>query len=136
MALQCEIVTPESRIFYAEANFVVIPASEGEMGVYEQHEPVVTTLKAGSVRVTEHDGKEPLRYIIAGGYAQVGADHVTVLADRAAAAEELDSTEIRIHIDEMKEQLADLKDDDPNAAFLKSEIEWFELVVELSDTIK
>ena len=106
------------------------------MGVYEQHEPVVTTLKAGSVRVTEHDGKEPLRYIIAGGYAQVGADHVTVLADRAAAAEELDSTEIRIHIDEMKEQLADLKDDDPNAAFLKSEIEWFELVVELSDTIK
>ena len=36
----------------------------------------------------------------------------------------------------MKEQLADLKDDDPNAAFLKSEIEWFELVVELSDTIK
>ena len=104
--------------------------------MYEQHEPVVTTLKAGSVRVTEHDGKEPLRYIIAGGYAQVGADHVTVLADRAAAAEELDSTEIRIHIDEMKEQLADLKDDDPNAAFLKSEIEWFELVVELSDTIK
>lgn len=136
MALQCEIVTPESSIFSAEANFVVIPASEGEMGVYEQHEPVVTTLKAGSVRVTEHDGKEPLRYIIAGGYAQVGADHVTVLADRAAAAEELDSTEIRIHIDEMKEQLADLKDDDPNAAFLKSEIEWFELVVELSDTIK
>lgn len=136
MTLQCEIVTPESRIFSAEANFVVIPASEGEMGVYEQHEPVVTTLKAGSVRVTEHDGKEPLRYIIAGGYAQVGADHVTVLADRAAAAEELDSTEIRIHIDEMKEQLADLKDDDPNAAFLKSEIEWFELVVELSDTIK
>ena len=132
MALQCEIVTPESRIFSAEANFVVIPASEGEMGVYEQHQPVVTTLKAGSVRVTEHDGKEPLRYII----AQVGADHVTVLADRAAAAEELDSTEIRIHIDEMKEQLADLKDDDPNAAFLKSEIEWFELVVELSDTIK
>ena len=96
----------------------------------------MTTLKAGSVRVTEHDGKEPLRYIIAGGYAQVGADHVTVLADRAAAAEELDSTEIRIHIDEMNEQLADLKDDDPNAAFLKSEIEWFELVVELSDTIK
>ena len=136
MALQCEIVTPESRIFSAEANFVVIPASEGEMGVYEQHQPVVTTLKAGSVRVTEHDGKEPLRYIIAGGYAQVGADHVTVLADRAAAAEELDSTEIRIHIDEMKEQLADLKDDDPNAAFQKSEIEWFELVVELSDTIK
>ena len=103
MALQCEIVTPESRIFSAEANFVVIPASE--------HQPVVTTLKAGSVRVTEHDGKEPLRYIIAGGYAQVGADNVTVLADRAAAAEELDSTEIRIHIDEMKEQLADLKDD-------------------------
>lgn len=54
--LQCEIVTPESKLYSDEAHFVVIPASEGEMGIFAKHEPVVTTLKSGTVRVTESEG--------------------------------------------------------------------------------
>lgn len=124
MPLQVEIVTPESKLYSDEVIFMVLPAAEGEMGVYEKHEPIVTTLKAGTVRLTKEDGAEQIRYVVAGGYAQIEPERVIVLADRAAAVEKLNRSAIRVHIDELKEQLADLKDDDPNVAFLKSEIEW------------
>jgi F-type H+-transporting ATPase subunit epsilon len=128
--LQCEIVTPESKLYSDEVNFVVIPASEGEMGIYAQHEPVVTTLKSGTVRVTEQEGKESLRFIVAGGYAQIEAERVIVLADRAAALQELDETAIKVHIDDLKEKMADLKDDDPNRAFINDEVKWNQVLLE------
>lgn len=128
--LQCEIVTPESRLYTDEVNFVVIPASEGEMGVYAKHEPVVTTLRPGTVRITENEGSEPVRFIVAGGYAQIEADHVIVLADHAAALQELDETAIKVHIDDLKEKIADLADDDPNRAFIEDEVRWNEVLLE------
>ena len=133
--LQCEIVTPESKLYSDEANFVVIPASEGEMGIYQMHEPVVTTLKAGTVRVTEHDGSEPKRFIVAGGYARVEAESVTVLASHAAALQELDETAIKVHIDDLKEKMADLKDDDPNRAFIEDEVKWNQVLLEQTKSI-
>ena len=126
--LQCEIVTPESKLYSDEAHFVVIPASEGEMGIFAKHEPVVTTLKSGTVRVTESEGQEPVRYIVAGGYAQIEGDRVIVLA--AAALQELDETAIKVHIDDLKEKMADLKDDDPNRAFIEDEVKWNEVLLE------
>ena len=128
--LQCEIVTPESKLYSDEVNFVVIPASEGEMGISSKHEPVVTTLKAGTVRVTETEGQEPVRYIVAGGYAQIEANRVIVLADHAAALQELDETAIKVHIDDLKEKMADLKDDDPNRAFIEDEVKWNQVLLE------
>ncbi|MGI6033080.1 MAG: ATP synthase F1 subunit epsilon [Coriobacteriales bacterium] len=129
--LQCEVVTPESRMYAGEADFVVLPAANGEMGIYANHEPVVTTLNPGMVRVTEHEGNDVVRYIVAGGYAQVEAERVIVLADRAVAYEKIDTSSVRVHIDDLKEKLHDMQDDDPNAAFLKSEIEWNELLVKI-----
>ena len=122
--LQCEIVTPVRELYSGQADFVVLPAAEGEMGVYAKHEPVVTTLNAGTVRVTEQGSKEPVRYIVDGGYAQVEAERVMILANRAMAVRESNPTQIRVEIDELKEQLADLADDDPNVAFINSEIAW------------
>lgn len=130
--LQCEIVTPESKLYSDMAHFVVIPATEGEMGVYSKHEPVVTTLRSGTVRVTEEEGSEPVRYIVAGGYAQIEGERVVVLADHATAMKELDVNAIRYHIDELKEQVADLADDDPNRAFLEDEIKWNQVILEQS----
>ena len=130
--LQCEIVTPESKLYSDEVNFVVIPASEGEMGIYPKHEPVVTTLKSGTVRLTEEEGSEPIRYIVAGGYAQIEADRVIVLADHAAAMQELDETAIKVHIDDLKEKMADLADDDPNRAFIEDEVKWNQVLLEQS----
>ena len=124
--LQCVIVTPVRELYSGTAEFVVLPGSEGEMGVYEKHEPVVTTLKAGSVRVTETGSKEPLRYVVDGGYAQIEAERVMILADRALPAADADTAQVRAEIDELKEQLAALADDDPNVAFIESELAWKE----------
>lgn len=128
--LQCEIVTPESTLYTDMAHFVVIPATEGEMGIYSKHESVVTTLRSGTVRVVEEEGSEPVRYIVAGGYAQIEGDRVVVLADHAAAMKELDVNAVRYHIDELKETLADLADDDPNRAFIEDQIKWNQVLLQ------
>ena len=128
--LQCEIVTPEAKLFSETAHFVVLPAAEGEMGILPEHEPVVTTLTPGTVRVTVEEGTEPVSYIVDGGYAQVEAERVIVLADRAAAIREIDATALNVKNDELREQLQDMADDDPNAAFLKSEIHWNETLLQ------
>lgn len=124
--LQCVIVTPVRELYSGEAQFVVIPAAEGEMGIYAQHEPVVTTLKAGEVRVTEQGGSEPVHYIVDGGYAQIEAERVMILANRAMAVSGADTAQIRAEASELKQQRADLADDDPNVAFIDSEIAWKE----------
>lgn len=122
--LQCVIVTPVRELYSGTATFVVLPAAEGEMGVYARHEPVVTTLNAGSVRVTEEGSKEPTKFIVDGGYAEVEHDKVTILADRAMAVRDANATQIRVEIDELKEKLDALPKDDPNVAYINSEIEW------------
>ena len=122
--LQCVIVTPVRELYAGAANFVVLPASEGEMGVYAKHEPVVATLKPGSIRVTEEGSKEPTSFIVDGGYAQVEGDKVTILADRAMAVRDANNTQIRVEIDELKEKLAELADDDPSVPYIESEIAW------------
>ena len=127
--LQCEIVTLEAKLFSEPVHFVVLPAAEGEMGVLPEHEPVVTTLSPGSVRVTVQEGSAPVSYIVDGGYAQVEAERVIVLAERAAAVSEIDATALNVRNDELREQLQDMADDDPNAAFLKSEIHWNETLL-------
>lgn len=127
--LQCEIVTLEAKLFSADVHFVVLPAAEGEMGILADHEPVVTTLNPGSVRVTAEEGAQPVSFIVDGGYAQIDGERVIVLAERAAAVEEIDATAINVKNDELREQLQDMADDDPNAAFLKSELHWNETLL-------
>ena len=101
--LECKIVTPTSELSSGQASFVALPASEGEMGVYEKHEPVVTTLSAGTVRVTPAEGSgsgsgEVERFCVDGGYAQIDGAHVTVLADRAVALASVDAAELASEI--------------------------------------
>ncbi len=127
--LQCEIVTLEAKLFSADVHFVVLPAAEGEMGILADHEPVVTTLNPGSVRVSVEEGAQPVSFIVDGGYAQVDGERVIVLAERAAAVEEIDATALNVKNDELREQLQDMADDDPNAAFLKSELHWNETLL-------
>ena len=129
--LQCDIVTPESKLFSDVVHFVVLPGSDGEMGVLEGHEPVVTTLKTGTVRVEPEQGATPISFIVGGGYAQIDGQHATILADRAADLTEIDERALAVSCDEMREQLQDLKEDDPNAAFLKSEIAWNETLIKM-----
>ena len=127
--LQCEIVTPERRLYAAEAGFVVLPGAEGEMGVLPQHAPTVTTLKSGCVKVTPDGSNEPVRFVVAGGYAQVDGKQVIVLADRATAVADIDFEAAAEQAEAANARLSALAQDDPNRAFAESEVEWINLLL-------
>jgi len=86
--LHVDIVTVEGRRFKGDADFVIAPGSEGELGVLPRHVPLLTALSAGSVRV-RNDGEEIL-FFVGGGFLEVRPDQVTVLADAAERAEDID----------------------------------------------
>lgn len=89
MPIHVELVTQERRIFEEpEADIVILPASEGEMGVLPNHAPVLTTLGFGEMVVRKGDAEE--HFAIFGGVVDVRPDKVVVLADVAESALDLD----------------------------------------------
>lgn len=89
MDIQLDIVSAEGEIFSGRARLVVLPAAEGEIGVAPRHAPLLTMLKPGEVRVQTADGAEQSFYV-GGGALEVQPNHITVLADTAARAHDLD----------------------------------------------
>ena len=89
MALQVDIVSAEGEIYSGEANMVFAPAKMGEVGIAPRHAPLITNLKPGSVRVESTDGEERFFYVT-GGILEVQPHLVTVLADSALHADQLD----------------------------------------------
>jgi F-type H+-transporting ATPase subunit epsilon len=87
--IQVDIVSAEGEIFAGPAAMVFLPASEGDIGVAPRHAPLLTLLKAGEVRVQTPEGEE-LSFFVGGGVLEVQPQRVTVLADTAARAKDLD----------------------------------------------
>jgi F-type H+-transporting ATPase subunit epsilon len=87
--LHVEIVSAEGEIFSGEAKMVFLPAAEGEIGVAPRHAPLLALLKAGEVRVRPVEGEDQSFYV-GGGALEVQPTRVTVLADTAARAADLD----------------------------------------------
>ena len=87
--IHVDIVSAEGEIFSGEASMVFLPASEGEIGVTPRHAPLLTLLKPGEVRVQLPEGDEQFFYV-GGGALEVQPNKVTVLADTAARAKDLD----------------------------------------------
>ncbi len=88
MPLQLEIVTPEKLAFKDEVDSVVLPGSEGELGVLPHHAPLVSTLGAGELRLRK--GGQEESFAIVGGFLQVLPDKVVVMAETADMASEID----------------------------------------------
>src|SRR5438309_6184940 len=86
--LHVDIVTVEGRRYRGDADFVLAPGSEGELGVLPRHVPLLTPLAPGTVKV-RNDGEE-LFFFVGGGFLEVRPDQVTVLADAAERAEDID----------------------------------------------
>lgn len=85
--LTVEIVTPEKRILSTEGEEVVIPGAEGLFGVRPGHTPYLAVMSAGVVTV---EGDQAGKWFVTGGFAEVSADKVMVLADRAEPVAEID----------------------------------------------
>jgi F-type H+-transporting ATPase subunit epsilon len=88
MPIQLEIVTPERLAYSDEVDAVVLPGSDGELGVLPHHAPLVSTLGIGELRIRK-DGQEET-FAIAGGFLQVLPDKVVVMAETADLASEID----------------------------------------------
>ncbi|MBM5811108.1 MAG: F0F1 ATP synthase subunit epsilon [Gammaproteobacteria bacterium] len=87
--IHVDIVSAEGEIHSGAATMVFAPASGGEVGIAPRHAPLLTTLKAGEVRVQTESGEE-LLFWVGGGALEVQPHRVTVLADTAARARDLD----------------------------------------------
>ncbi|HUQ77820.1 MAG TPA: F0F1 ATP synthase subunit epsilon [Patescibacteria group bacterium] len=88
MPLQLEIVTPEKLAYQDEVDSVVLPGSEGELGILPHHAPLVSTLGAGELRLRKGGAEES--FAIVGGFLQVLPDKVVVMAETADLASEID----------------------------------------------
>ncbi len=85
-----DVVSAEASIFSGEAEFVVAPASAGEVGIYPHHAPMVTTIKPGALRIKLPDTTEETLIFISGGILEVQPGFITVLADTAVRGHDLD----------------------------------------------
>ena len=85
-----DVVSAEASIFSGEAEFVVAPASAGEVGIYPNHAPMITTIKAGALRIKQSNEAEETLIFISGGILEVQPGVITVLADTAVRGHDLD----------------------------------------------
>lgn len=89
MTVHLDVVSAELEIFSGLVETIQVTGSEGELGIYPGHAPLITSLQPGMVRVVKQHGAEELIYV-AGGILEVQPGSVTVLADTAVRAEDLD----------------------------------------------
>ena len=88
MPIQCDIVTQERMVFSGQVDAVNLPGVEGRMGILPHHSPLLTMLDFGEVMVCTAGHEE--YFAIGGGFVEVQPDHVTILADSAEQADEID----------------------------------------------
>lgn len=87
--IHVDVVSAEESIFSGEAKFVALPGEAGELGIYPRHTPLITRVKAGSVRIEKADGTEEFVFV-AGGILEVQPNCVTVMSDTAIRGKDLD----------------------------------------------
>jgi F-type H+-transporting ATPase subunit epsilon len=89
---QFDLVSPERRLASVQASEVMIPGADGDMTVMEGHAPTITALRTGTLRVVSAEGVKS--YIVTGGFAEITATAVSVLAERSVPTDEATGTVI------------------------------------------
>ena len=87
--LQFDLVSPERRLASVQATEVQIPGAAGDLTAMEGHAPTITTLRPGILRAVSADGAKT--YVVTGGFAEISASGVSVLAERAVPLDEVDA---------------------------------------------
>src|SRR5258708_12773010 len=102
-----ELVSPDKISFSGEVDQVDVPGSEGDFGVLAGHAPLIALLRPGLMTV--YAGGEQTKLVVLGGFAEVGPDGLTVLADVATTLEDLDRAALQAQIAEMETRVKDLE---------------------------
>lgn len=90
MTIHVEIVSAEGAIYSGDADMVIAPAREGDVGITPRHAPLMTNLRPGEVRIQSPDEEDELFFYVTGGVLEVQPHLVTVLADSAMHGDQLD----------------------------------------------
>lgn len=104
MTMHCDIASAEEKLFSGRVEFIVATGTMGDMGVYPGHAPLLTALVPGPVRVMKQNGEEEI-YYVSGGFLEVQPEVVTVLADTAARAADVDEANALEAIEEAKKAI-------------------------------
>lgn len=102
--LRVTIVTPERRVFDAPASEIVLPAWNGELGVYPDHDPLLTLLRAGRCSVAAVDGAQT--WIVGRGFAEITGDSVTILTSSCVPVAEVDRAKAASAVAQAEDALA------------------------------
>ncbi len=109
--LHFELVSPARLLFSGEVTSVTIPGTDGEMGIFAGHAPVLSTLRPGVVTIIRETG-QPEKIFVRGGFAEVNPSGLTLLAETAIPLAELDAAALAQQIKDSEEDVADAKDDE------------------------
>jgi F-type H+-transporting ATPase subunit epsilon len=112
MPVNLEIVSPEKLLLSREVDMVVIPASEGDMGVLEGHAPMIVTLRGGVVSLYSGDQVTDTLFV-AGGFAEVTPERCTVLAGEAMPVNEIERSEAEKRLRDAEEAMGQVDGNDP-----------------------
>jgi F-type H+-transporting ATPase subunit epsilon len=104
MGIRTDIVTAERLVFSEDADIVIVPGIEGEMGILPHHAPIMTMINPGEVLIRK--GAEEYYLAVSGGFLEVKPDHVTILADAAERADEIDIARAEAAKQRAQEKLA------------------------------
>ena len=105
--LHFELVSPEKLVFSGEVEQVDVPGAEGDFGVLAGHAPMVTTLRPGVLTVKAAGGEQKI--VVLGGFAEVSAKGLTVLADTADSLDDFDRAVLAAQIGEMEQRIAKME---------------------------
>ncbi len=92
--IRIDVVSAEESIYSGDAEFVVLPGIMGELGIYPRHAPLITQIKAGTVRIKVPGKDEEEMVYVQGGFLEVQPNHINVLSDTAIRAADLDEAKV------------------------------------------
>lgn len=101
--LQLDVITPERRLLSEAVEAVTVPGANGELGILPGHTPLISQLQTGVLSYTQ--GATVRRLLVSGGFVEVNADRVSVLADLAEYPEEVDAARARTERDDAERRL-------------------------------
>lgn len=108
--LHFDLVSPERRVFAGEVDMVVVPGSEGDFGVLANHAPFMSTIRTGAIAV--HSGSDVTRTFIRGGFAEVTANGLTILAEEAIDLADVNAEDVSKSLTEAREDLGQARNDE------------------------
>jgi F-type H+-transporting ATPase subunit epsilon len=113
------VATAEREVYSGQATMLIVPGAEGELGILPKHSPLLSALKSGELQIT--NGDEVDEVFVSGGYMEVQPDKVTILADTAERASDMDEAEI-VAAQRRAEELVSSKSGDVDLAMAEAEL--------------